>query len=92
MPIYEDGLSPKIRTMVQKINDVGVTDIVRYCDKYRPRINIRRQIKIVRHVAKLGYTYEANEFGITRHGAEISLKRMYEIALKVEEMKRGKDD
>lgn len=92
MPLYEDGLSPKIRTMVQKINDVGVMDIARYCDKYRPRLNIRRQIKIVRSVAKLGYTYAANELGITKQAAAIALKRMYEIALKVEGLNRGKAD
>lgn len=90
MALCKDGISPKIRTMVQKINEVGVNDIVRYCDKYRPRINIRRQMKIVRTVAKLGYTYASMELGMTKQGAEEALKRIYGIALEVEELKDGK--
>ena len=90
MAIYKDGISPKIRTMVQKINDVGVKNITLYCDKHRQRTNIRRQIQIVRAVAKLGYTYAGLELGITRQAAEIALKRIYGIALEVEALKDGK--
>lgn len=90
MAIYKDGISPAIRTMVQKINEIGVKEITRYCDKHMHRMNIRRQMQIVRAVAQLGYTYAGLEFGITRQAAEIALKRIYGIALEMEALKDGK--
>lgn len=90
MSNYKDGISPAIRTMVQKINEVGVKELLEYCDKYKPRLNFRRQIAIVRAVAQKGYTNSCVELGISKQAAEIALKRMYGIALEVEKMKHGK--
>lgn len=90
MALSKDGISPAIITMVQTINKVGVKEIRDYCDKYRPRMNFRRQIAIVRAVAQKGYTYSCSEFGISRQAAEMALKRMYEIALEVGALKDGK--
>ncbi len=90
MASYKDGISPNIRELVKKINEVGVRDIVNFCDKNKPRTNIRRAIKIVRSVAMKGYTYTGYEFGISRQAAENMMKRIYAIALEVEEQKMSK--
>ena len=90
MPTYKDGISPEIRYMVGRINEVGVNEIRDYCDKYKPKLNFRRQLLIVRTVAKKGYTYAGYELGITRQAAEQALKRMYNNALEVEALKCGK--
>ncbi len=88
MPLRKDGLSPEIRYMVGRINEVGVKEIRDYCDKHKPRMNFRRQLLIVRTVAQKGYTYAGYELGITKQAAEISLKRIYGIALEVEALKK----
>lgn len=87
MPTYKDGISPAIRSMVEKINEVGVNKIRDYCDKHRHRLNFRRQLAIIRSVAQKGYTYTADEFGISKQAAEMALKRIYGIALEVEALK-----
>ena len=84
MGMYKDGISPKIRTAVEKINEVGLKRIVKYCDEHKPRMNIRRQIAIVRAVAQKGYTYAGIEYGISKQAAEQAMKRLYGIALDVE--------
>ena len=84
MAMYKDGISPQIRYMVEKINMVGVKELRDYCDKHKPKMNFRRQIKIVRAVAHKGYTYAALEYGVSGQAAENTLKRMYKIALEVE--------
>lgn len=90
MAAYKDGLSPAIRVMVEKINEVGVKEIRNYCDKHRHKMNFRRQLAIVRTIAQKGYTYAGYEHGISRQGAELALKRLYNIALEVEALKNAK--
>lgn len=91
MAMYKSGISPAVREMVKKINEVGVKAIIDYCDKHHTRLNIRRQLKIARSVAQKGYTYAGLEFGMSRQGAELAFKRVYSIALEVEALKDGKE-
>ncbi len=89
MAHYKDGISPEIRTMVKKINEVGLVEIRNFHDKYRPRTNFRRQLLIVRTAAKKGYTYAGFELGISKQAVEQSLKKMYDVALEVEKLNRA---
>lgn len=91
MPTYKDGISPRIRTMVRKINEVGLNEIRDYVIKHNPKYNFLRQLAIVRSVAKKGYNETGYELGITRQAAEQALKRMYGIALEVEVANDGKE-
>ena len=84
MAMYADGISPEIRKRVTKINDVGLKRIVKFCDKNHHRLNLRRQIAIVRSVAQKGYTYASFEYGISKQAAEQALRRLYGIALEAE--------
>jgi molybdenum-dependent DNA-binding transcriptional regulator ModE len=89
MSNYKNGVSPKIIEMVQKINEVGVKELRTYYDKYKPRTNFRRQLTIVRAIAQKGYTTAAREYGISYQAAEQAIKRMYNVALEVEERKNN---
>ncbi len=91
MAQYKDGISPAVKTMVRKINEVGVRELRDYCDKHRPKLNFRRQILIVRAAAQKGYTRAGIEYGISKQAAELALKRMYGIALEVEALKNAKE-
>lgn len=84
MAMCRDGISLEIRKKVTKINEVGLKKITKFCDNHHPRLNLRRQIAIVRSVAQKGYTYAGFEYGISKQAAEQALERLYGIALEVE--------
>ena len=89
MANYKDGISPQVKAMVTKINEVGVKELRAYYDKYKPRTNFRRQITIVRAIAQKGYSTAAKEYGISFQAAELTLRRMYDVALVVEARKNN---
>lgn len=87
---YKDYVSPVVIARVKKINEVGVKELLRYYDKYKPKSNFRRQLLIVRTVARKGYATAGRELGMSYQATELALKRMYEIALEVEALNNGK--
>lgn len=84
MPLYKDGLSPKIREMVTQINKCGVNKLRRYCKRFHPKFNFDKALLIVRHVSKYGYTFTGYAFNVRRQLVEQKLKKCYELSKEAE--------
>lgn len=77
----KSGITPNIRMMVEKMNQVGIGEIKRYVKKYHKRENFDRNIAIIRDIAKTGYTGTITKYNFSRKAAEQILKRYYGYAL-----------
>ena len=84
MSNYKDGISPFVRDAVNKINKVGVDRMWRYCNLKYPRRDFGKGLKLIRAIALYGYSNAAKQFGVTKQGAEQTLKKYYALALEVE--------
>lgn len=79
-----NGPTDNVRTMVNEINKVGLRCIKEHFDKHYPTFNFRRNLAIVRSVAKIGYAEKGGKFSISRQRAWQILKRFYACALECE--------
>ena len=77
--------------MVNKMNEIGISNIYRYALKKYPRKNHKLNFDIIRHSAKNGYSECVVKFSISRQRAESILKEYYSYALEIEELKRKED-
>lgn len=84
MAVYKDGISPKVREMVNRINTVGIAKVSRYCKRFHPRFDFDKALMIVRYVAQHGYSNAGRLFGVSKQLAEQKLKKLYEIAKEAE--------
>lgn len=72
------------RTMIQKMNMVGIGRIIKFVKENHPRENVERCIRIIRLAAKNGYTETAMKINTSRQYVEQIVVRYYRYALEVD--------
>lgn len=78
-----NGVSVQARLMAQKINEVGLRRILLACAG-RTRMDLEKDVALLRSVAKLGYAGAGKQHGVSRQRAEQVTKEFYRCALLVE--------
>jgi hypothetical protein len=72
------------RSMIQKMNSVGIGKIISFVHKNHPRENVTENIQRIRMAAKIGYEGTAYKLKITRQAVEQTVKKYYAYALQIE--------
>lgn len=72
------------RTMIKKMNLVGISRIMQFVKENHPRENADRCIRIIRLAAKHGYAETAMKINTSRQYVEQIVVRYYRYALEVD--------
>lgn len=69
--------------MIETMNRAGFGRVVKLARIRHPAANIQKNIRIIRHAAKFGYSDAARKYGTSRQYVLILIKRYYRVALEV---------
>jgi hypothetical protein len=70
--------------MIEKMNQVGISKIVKFAKENHPRENVERCMQIIRLAAKHGYVGTAMKINTSNQYVDSVVVRYYGYALEVE--------
>lgn len=79
----------KLRSMVLKLNEIGISRLKQYVKENHSRENFDRNIEIIKYAARNGYSDCAVKFFVSRQCVEQLLKRYYRYACECEGDQNG---